>query len=174
MLQFSTSEAGASNRVYRGCSWFTNGEDCLAAFCGRLTPSLRSYDLGPAPGVLHGLTYPLARDLDGTHSPMSVFLRLNWEGLDGDARANWMRVLGVQATVMEEMPLTRNLSLACEQERFGGVSRLFLVREPAPMAVWPRSVTTAVNPPDAFRIVSLSPDPVMDVAAYTGFVPAAN
>jgi hypothetical protein len=126
---------------------------------------LRSYDLGPAPGVLHGLTYPLARDLDGTHSPMSVFLSMNLEGLDGDARANWMRVLGVQAAVMEETPLTRNLFLAGEQERFGGVSRLFVVRDPAPTAVWPRSVTAAVNPPDAFRIVSLSPDPVLDVAA---------
>lgn len=126
---------------------------------------LRSFDLGPAPGVLHGLTYPLARDLDGTHSPMSVFLRLNFEGLDGDARANWMRVLGVQAAVMEEMPLTAKLQLVDEHERFGGVSRLFLVRDPAPRAIWPRSVKPAANPPDAFRIVSLSPDPVLDVAA---------
>ncbi|HEX6902015.1 MAG TPA: hypothetical protein VF789_20020 [Thermoanaerobaculia bacterium] len=126
---------------------------------------LRSYDLGPAPGVLHGLSYPLAKDLDGTHSPMSVFLSLNLEGLDGDGRANWMRALGVQAAVMEEMPLTAKLRLVDEHERFGGVSRLFLVTDPAPAAWWPRSVTPAVNPPDAFRIVSLSPDPVADVAA---------
>jgi hypothetical protein len=63
------------------------------------------------------------------------------------------------------MPGTPRLRLAGERERFGGVSRLFRVQAPAPAAWWPRSVAAASSPAEAFRFVSLSPDPVGGVIA---------
>lgn len=124
---------------------------------------LGSFDLGPAPGVLHGLRYPLAHDLDGLYSPLSSLVLTNLPRLDWVARANWLRALGTTAAVLEESPGTAELRLAASQERLGGTSRLFLVRDPAPPAGWPRSVIPAANPVEAFRAVSRSPDPVANV-----------
>ena len=126
---------------------------------------LQSFDLGPAPGVLHGLRYPLAPNLDGVYSPLSALLLIHLPQLDWKARANWLRVLGTKAAVLEETPETDRLHRMATRERFGGTSHLFAVADPAPTAFWPRSVRAAANPADAFRAVSLAPDPVADVVA---------
>lgn len=130
---------------------------------------ITSFDLGPAPGVLRGLRYPLAQDLDGLYSPLSAQMRLHYLQLGDDLRANWLRTLGVRAAVLSELPQTPRLQLLGERERFGGpsggISRLFAVRDPAPPAWWPRSVAAAASPGEAFRRVSLAPDPVADVVA---------
>ncbi len=126
---------------------------------------LGTYDLEPASGVPAGLRYPLARDLDGMYSPFSALVQRSLPRLDWDRRANWFRALGVQAAVLDEAPGTANLRLADARERLGGTSRLFLVRDPAPAAYWPRSVKAVASPAAALREVSLAPDPVAQVVA---------
>lgn len=126
---------------------------------------ITSFDLGPAPGVLYGLSYPLGQDLDGLYSPLSSQMRLHVLQLPGPARANWLRTLGVSAAVQSEMPETLALQLLDERERFGGTARLFAVRDPAPPAWWPASVAVASNPGEAFRFVTLASDPVAGVIA---------
>jgi hypothetical protein len=126
---------------------------------------LEAFDLGPAPGVLHGLRYPLASNLDGVYSPLSALLLIHLPQLDWNGRANWLRVLGTKAAVLEESPETAGLHLVATQERFGGTSHLFAVADPAPVVSWPRSVSVAANPADAFRAVSRSPDPVAEAVA---------
>ncbi|HEV7786463.1 MAG TPA: hypothetical protein VGQ28_14045, partial [Thermoanaerobaculia bacterium] len=123
---------------------------------------LAAFDLGPAPGVLQGVSYPLAPNLDGLYSPLSTLVLLHLPALDWNARANWFRVLGVEAAVLEESPVTAKLQPRLTQERFGAPSHLFSVIDPAPVAFWPRSVRAAAHPADAFRTVSLAPDPVAD------------
>ncbi|HEY0512307.1 MAG TPA: hypothetical protein VGH73_10405 [Thermoanaerobaculia bacterium] len=126
---------------------------------------ITAFDLGPVPGVLAGLRYPLGQDLDGLYSPLSAQMRLHYLQLPGKERANWLRALGVGAAVLGESPGTPDLQLVSVGERFGGASRLFAVRDPAPPAWWPRSVATAASPGEAFRWVSTAPDPVADVIA---------
>src|SRR3954471_7743483 len=123
---------------------------------------LAAFALGPAPGVLHGVRYPLAPNLDGLYSPLSALVLIHLPGLDWKSRANWFRALGVEAAVLEETPETPNLQPRLTQERFGAASHLFTVVSPAPVAFWPRSVRAAAHPADAFRAVSLAPDPVAD------------
>jgi hypothetical protein len=124
---------------------------------------LGTSDLEPASGVRSGLKYPLARDLDGLSSPFAALIQRNLPRLDWDTRTKWFRVLGVNAAVLDETPATASLRLLATRERFGGTSRLFAVRAPAPAAYWPRSVATAASPAGAFRDVSLEPDPVLHV-----------
>jgi len=126
---------------------------------------IAAFDLGPAPGVLQGLRYPLGQDLDGLYSPLSAQMRLHYLQLPMEARAPWLRTLGVSAAVLSENPGNPNLQLLGERERFGGPSRLFAVRDPAPLAWWPASVAAAGSPGEAFRSVSLAPDPVAGVIA---------
>lgn len=126
---------------------------------------LAAFDAGPAPGVLHGISYPLAPNLDGLYSPLSTLVLLHLPALDWNARANWFRVLGVEAAVLEETPATPKLRPRLTQERFGAPSHLFSVEGPAPVAFWPRSVRAAAHPADAFRAVSLAPDPVADAVS---------
>jgi hypothetical protein len=130
---------------------------------------INAWDLGPAPGVLAGLSYPLAKDLDGLYSPLSASVLLHLPALDTDARANWMRTLGVRVVVsseeLSEAPGPPRLQLVSVGGRFGGQSRLYAVDAPAPPAWWPRSVVAARNAGDAFSFVSHAPDPVADVIA---------
>jgi hypothetical protein len=124
-----------------------------------------AFNLGAAPGVLHGLRYPLAHDLDGLYSPLSASVLLHFPALDGDGRANWMRALGVQAAVLNEAPGTTKLQSLTAASPFGDISRLFAVRDPAPPVWWPRSVTAAGSAGQAFRFVGRAPDPVAGVIA---------
>ncbi|HEY2290068.1 MAG TPA: hypothetical protein VGM86_05130 [Thermoanaerobaculia bacterium] len=124
-----------------------------------------AFDLGPAPGALYTLRYPFGKDLDGLYSPLSASVLLHLPRLDADARANWMRTMGTGVAVLPETPTTSKLQLLAVGDRFGGTSRLFAVRDPAPSAWWPRSVTAARSAGQAFQYVSRAADPVRDVIA---------
>lgn len=124
-----------------------------------------AWDLGPAPGVAAGLSYPLAKDLDGLYSPLSSSVLIRFPSLDDDGRANWMRTLGVRAVVTSAELATSRLQLVSVGGRFGGSSRLYAVNDPAPFAWWPRSVVTASNAGAAFTYVRHAADPVADVIA---------
>lgn len=124
----------------------------------------KAQDLSAAPGVLHGLSYPLAPDLEGMHTllfkPMLDALpALGWE-----QRARWFRSVGLQAVVLFEEPGVDGLRLLDRAERWGVTTRLYAVADPAPSAWWPRRLLPAATPEEARRIVSLNPDPVSTVA----------
>ena len=57
------------------------------------------------------------------------------------------------------------LQLVSVGGRFGGTSRLFAVRDPAPPVWWPRSVATAASPATPSASSATAPDPVADVIA---------
>lgn len=122
-------------------------------------------DLDFAPGLLHGLTYPLVPDLEGMQTPLFppmlyAMADLGWEG-----RVRWMRSVGLQAAVLFEDPRTPGLRLLDRVERYGVDTRLYAVAAPAPKAWWPRALVPAPTSPDAVRAVSARPDPIDVVAA---------
>jgi hypothetical protein len=124
---------------------------------------LKAQDLSAAPGVLHGLTYPLAPDLEGMHTllfkPMLDTLpRLGWE-----ERVRWLRSVGLQAVVLFEDPGVPGLRLLDTAERYGVTTRLYAVTDPAPPVWWPRRLLPAATPPEAARAVTANPDPVAAV-----------
>jgi hypothetical protein len=115
--------------------------------------------------VAAGLSYPLAKDLEGLYSPLSSSVLVRFPSLDIDERANWMRTLGVRAIVTGDELTSSRLQLVSVGGRFGGNSRLYAVEAPAPFAWWPRTVAAASSAGDAFRAVSRAADPVGDVIA---------
>jgi hypothetical protein len=126
-------------------------------------------DLDAAPGVLHGLRYPLAPDLVGLQSPLSARLELELRRLPWSARVNWLRRLGADALVVRgegageaELPL-RELAV----RRHGGfTSRLFAVAAPAtngrpPLGWWPREVAVEADARAAAVRLGEVADPVL-------------
>lgn len=120
-------------------------------------------DLDPAPGVLHGLTYPFAPDLEGMQSPLFSLMLFNMPRLNGPQRVNWLRVLGLDAIVLFEDVDLPGLRLVDRAARFGVESRLYRVESPAPRAWWPQEVRVAQSPPAALWAVSNMPDPIASV-----------
>ena len=120
-------------------------------------------DLGPIVGCSRGWGYPLASDLVGLHSPLTDFVVFNLSNLKDKQVGGWMRVYGVSAMVATYFMTTPDLRAVATQERFGGGSVLYSVRDPAPSAWWPRSGIPTSNPMAAFSAVSRAADPVADV-----------
>ena len=120
-------------------------------------------DLDPAPGVLHGLTYPFAPDLEGMQSPLFSLMLYNLPRLQGPQRVNWLRVLGLDALVLFEDVEIPGLRLEERAIRFGAESRLYRVESPAPRAWWPDEVRVAQSPPAALWAVSNMSDPIASV-----------
>ena len=120
-------------------------------------------DLDPAPGVLHGLTYPFAPDLEGLQSPMFTLMLYNLPRLQGAQRVNWLRVLGLDAIVLFEDVDMPGLRLVDRATRLGVESRLYRVESPAPKAWWPDEVREAKSPPAALWAVSNMRDPIASV-----------
>jgi hypothetical protein len=122
-------------------------------------------NLDPVPGVLQGLTYPLAPDLEGMGSPLftpllSALPRLSWP-----ERARWFRLLGTDAAILYLDVQVPELRRAATAERRGVLTRLYRGVDPAPPVWWPRQVVVAPTPADAVRTVSALPDPVAVVSA---------
>lgn len=125
-------------------------------------------DLDPAPGVLHGLTYPFAPDLEGLQSPLFSLMLFNLPRLDAVKKVRWMRVLGLDAVVLFEDADVPGLRLLDRATRYGVESRLYRVEDPAPDAWWPERVRVAKSPPTALWVVSSDPDPVRAVVVPEG------
>jgi hypothetical protein len=125
-------------------------------------------DLDPAPGVLHGLTYPFAPDLEGLQSPLFTLMLYNLPRLNGMQRLSWLRVLGLDALVLFEDVDVPGLRLLDRAERFGVESRLYRIEDPAPEAWWPERVRVAGSPPTALWAVSNAIDPLADVVVNEG------
>jgi len=121
----------------------------------------KAEDLSAAPGVLHGLTYPLAPDLEGMHTLLFKPMLDALPALAWEQRVRWFRSVGLQAIVVHgetEDPGVPGLRLLDRAERWGVETRLYAVAAPAPAAWWPRRLLPAT---------ALHPDPVSDVAAET-------
>jgi hypothetical protein len=121
---------------------------------------VKAADLGPAPGLLHGLTYPLAPDLEGMqtlpfHRMLNPLPQRGWP-----ERALWMRLTGVEAAVLFAEPGVPDLSLVDRAERYGVESRLYAVRDPAPFAWWPWRTVVAADPAAAREAVVQAADPL--------------
>ncbi len=121
---------------------------------------IKAADLGPAPGLLHGLSYPLAPDLEGMqtvpfHRMLTPLPHRGWP-----ERALWMRLTGVEAAVLFSEPGVPELTLLDRAERYGVESRLYAVRDPAPLAWWPRRTVVAASPEAAREAVVQAADPL--------------
>ncbi|MES1242713.1 MAG: hypothetical protein ABUT39_13945 [Acidobacteriota bacterium] len=125
-------------------------------------------DLDPAPGVLHGLTYPFAPDLEGLQSPLFTLMLYNLPRLNAPQRVNWLRALGLDALVLFEDAEVPGLRLLDRAERYGVVSRLYRIENPAPEAWWPERVRVAGSPPTALWVVSNTANPLTDVVVNEG------
>lgn len=125
---------------------------------------LLALDLGPVPGALHGLRYPLYPDIEGLSSPLYSFLLVNLPRLDWAERVRWMRAVGVDAAVLFTDPGVDGLRLLDRRDRAGVPTYLFAVEGGAPEVWWPERVAQAANPVAALTAVAGRDDPVAAVA----------
>ncbi len=130
-------------------------------------------NLGAAPGVAHGLSYPLAPDLEGMHSPLFKPMLEALPSLDWERRVHWFRAVGVQAIArfedpnLPEVPGLRRLDRA---EALGVATRLDAVEKPAPPVWWPRTLREVASPEEARIEISNEPDPlgIVTIAVVPG------
>jgi hypothetical protein len=128
---------------------------------GPRTPGELAAALDPAPGVLHGLSYPLAPDFEGMASPLATLLHRNLAGLDWPVRVRWMQTLGVDYAVLFRDVDSPALALEDRQPGVGYEARLYRVRDAAPPVFWPARVRLAASPVTAL-------DEVPDLESPTG------
>jgi hypothetical protein len=123
-------------------------------------------DLDPATGALHGLTYPLAPDLDGLFSPLQSLLYDNLARFGWPARIQWLRLLGAQWLVRHDdgMP-PPPLELVATEPRRSARAELYRIPDPAPAVFWPQEVLAADSPIQALAMVTHLPDPLATAVA---------
>jgi hypothetical protein len=128
----------------------------------------QAMELAPAPGVLEGLSYPLAPDLEGLHHLFTSFLTIQVRDLPWSERARWLEVVGADLLVSPEPLEVTSLGLAAIHKAYGARSFFFRVLSPAPDAWWPEALVVASSPQDAFERVARSP-----AGTLPGIVPVA-
>ena len=114
-------------------------------------------ELAPAPGVLQGLRYPLAPDLEGLHHLFTSFLTIEIRDATWPERARWLEVVGADVLVAPEPLEAQSLVLSAINKSYGARSFFFRVVDPAPEAFWPDALEVARSPLDAFALVARSP-----------------
>lgn len=118
-------------------------------------------DLEPATAALHGVTYPLAPDLDGIYSPLHALLLENLAQFDWPARIRWLRLLGVGWLVRPDDGKTPPpLEVVAEQTGFRVLTKLYRIPDPAPVVFWPREVVAASSPIEALALANRLRDPL--------------
>ncbi len=123
-------------------------------------------DLDPATGALHGLTYPLAPDLDGIFSPLQALLYDNLARFGWPARIQWLRLLGADWLVRHDDGLPPPpLELVAAQERRRVRTELYRIPDPAPTAFWPQEVLAADSPIQALAMATHLADPLATAVA---------
>ena len=135
-------------------------------------PALRArrlaFALGPVPGVLEGLTYPMAPDLVGMHHRFFDYVLFRTAEGGWEERVAWMRTLGVEA-VTSPRPLTvAGLAPLAVGRMAGEATHLYAVEDPAPAAWWPHEVVVAATPAEAYARVARRAAPTI-----TAVVPLA-
>lgn len=135
-------------------------------------------DLEPATGALHGLTYPLAPDLDGIYSPLTALLNDNLAHFDWPARLPWLRLIGAgwlvwqadEGAALSQVPF----ELVAAESRSGVRSELYRIPTPAPFAFWPQEVIAAASPIEALGRTTRLPDPLATAVASRAVEHHAN
>jgi hypothetical protein len=165
------AQGGASTVVARMAypPWEIGGERPLFP-PGPHSPSERfeAMELAPAPGVLNGLRYPLAPDLEGLHHLFTSFLTIEIRDASWAERARWLQVVGTDVLVSPEPLDAPPLVLTAIHKSYGARSFFFRIEHPAPEAFWPDALVVAKSPLDAFRQVARSP-----AGSLPGVVPQA-
>jgi hypothetical protein len=119
-----------------------------------------AFELGPVPGVLAGLTYPLAPDIDGLHHRFYDYVLFRTSQDSWEHRVPWLRTLGVEAvTSTEALPPGATLVSVVTPHRHPRMSRLYTIDDSAPPAWWPRAVVPAANPAVAYDRIATREDP---------------
>jgi hypothetical protein len=131
-------------------------------FHERTLAPLRAAELDSAFGIVAGLSYPLAKDLEGIYSPLNAYLLQELERASWQQRVNWLRVLGVEFLLLVEDPGVEGVNLVAAEDHLGVQSLLFEVERPAPLAWWPEVIQTVVDPAEQFLAVGRSPRPVLE------------
>ena len=122
-------------------------------------------DLEPATGALHGLTYPVAPDLDGIFSPLQSLLQENLARFDWPARIRWLRLLGVGWLVRQDDGRTPPpLERVADEARLRVRSELYRIPDPAPIVFWPREVVAVGSPIQAIGLTTRLRDPLAAAA----------
>jgi hypothetical protein len=119
----------------------------------------KALDLAPAPGVLDGLTYPLAPDLEGLQSPLSTILHRALPQMSWAEKTRWLQITGVEAAVVFEDPASPPLEVIDHAEHWGVTSYLARVRGTTPAAWWPHRLVEAPTPLTALQAVATFNDP---------------
>lgn len=121
------------------------------------SPALRarrlSFALGPVPGVIEGLTYPMAPDLVGMHHRFFDYVLFRTARGGWDERVAWMRTLGVEAVTSPQPLPVAGLAPLAVGRLAGEASYLYAVDDPAPPAWWPRDVAVAETPAAGYALV---------------------
>lgn len=123
-------------------------------------------DLDPATGALHGLTYPVAPDLDGIFSPLQSLLYENLARFGWPARIRWLRLLGAAWLMRHDDGLPPPpLERVAAESRLRVLGELYRIPDPAPVAFWPHEVLAAASPILALAMVTHLPDPLASAVA---------
>ena len=128
-------------------------------------------NLGAAPGVLHGLTYPLGPDLEGMHTLLFKPMLDALPALDWQQRVHWLRSVGIEAIARFDDPADSEvpgLRLLDRAEALGVKTRLDAVENPAPPVWWPRMLNPVFDVENARSLVTNNPDPITSVAVAVG------
>ena len=134
----------------------------------RATPNERvrrlAFELGPVPGLLTGLTYPLAPDIDGLHHRFYDYVLYRLSQDTWEHRLPWLRTLGVEA-ISSRQPLPPSPTgprLLAAQPFDGGTSLLYSLDAPAAPVWWPDRLTVAPNPAAAYDLVATREQPTTE------------
>lgn len=127
---------------------------------------LRHLDLDFPTGPLTGLSYPLAPDLEGLHSPLHHRFLHAYSRMDPETLGAWLRALGVEV-VMAAGPSTASpappasgLQRVASELHLGVPVSLYRVENTAPRVWCPEGVEAVPSPGDTFDQVGAEIDPV--------------
>jgi hypothetical protein len=112
--------------------------------------------LAPAPGVLHGVHYPVAPDLDGMHHLFYNLLTVRIAEAPWGQRARWLEVLGVDTLVSPEPVSAPPLRATGTFDMLGARSWVYSLPSASPAAWWPSETIVASSPGSAFDAVAAS------------------
>ncbi|MEZ5332934.1 MAG: hypothetical protein R2991_12995 [Thermoanaerobaculia bacterium] len=116
--------------------------------------------LEPPVGVVHGLRYPLASDLEGMHSPEMAALLDRLPRLGWTERLRWLRALGAEALVHSRPPGEVPLRPVATRTVLGARIELDRIPDSAPAVRWPAAVIALADRAEAERAVDGLADPV--------------
>jgi hypothetical protein len=152
-----------ANNLFGLAKWFELPPYQLQHETEAEAAELRAMDLDTPFGILAGLSYPLAEDLEGIYSPLYGDLPRALAGASWPERANWLRVLGVEHTLSVEDPAQEGLEWIASADRFGVSTSLYRVVDPAPPVWWPDRVGVESTPMSAYLAVGAASDPIAEV-----------